>query len=313
MTIPKTVYFFWEGEVPLLVQIGIQSFIDDNPTWDVVFLNEQILSERYNIRFPTSEYKYCVQHRSDYYRLELLLAHGGVWMDASSISCGPITDWVIVDDPRVQGFHAHWSVSTLENWAIASPKGHPFVQRWLQMFKEAIHMGFPAFKEKHFYRLLEHPILLGSLPYLTQHACFILSQPLQKEVLLHYPTPLDFDASWFVEWFAQPYAHARRQEQFHKLRIERGTRPFLKITGANRKHYNSIVAQHPNRYPALDSADYPRHSFKEGVTYEEKCSCQKIKTRYRRLQEYGLFLVSLALLFYAHNLLMSPRKATSTL
>ena len=59
-----------------------------------------------------------IAHVADWYRASVMAKHGGVWIDASSVALKPVTSWVDVNSPALQGFAAPWSNDTMENWAV---------------------------------------------------------------------------------------------------------------------------------------------------------------------------------------------------
>jgi hypothetical protein len=132
-------------------------------------------------------------HQTDWLRLQLLNAHGGIWADATTICRQPLESWLPADSRH--GFFAFRNTGTdrlLANWFIASIAGHPLLARWLRGYSKCLRLPRPLFlptlQNKLRHRLKQHiqqpkatariwchPLtaaLTAHLPYYCQHYCF---------------------------------------------------------------------------------------------------------------------------------------------
>ena len=153
-SIPKKVWTYWEGDLPVLVQKCIESWIKYNPDHDVIILNRknigQYLSNELCIASGIREDKLDIfklkhacessQRFSDYVRLYILPIYGGFWMDASII-CQTTLDWVHQKNIRSgfefigyyrEGFSSVTPI--VESWFFACVPNSNFVKDWRDEF-----------------------------------------------------------------------------------------------------------------------------------------------------------------------------------
>jgi len=87
--------------------------------------------------------------QADWLRLQLLKAHGGLWMDGSTLLARDL-DWVhALHDTMGRGLVGFWiarytqepSRPVLENWFIAAPAGDAFVAAWAAELDRALALG----------------------------------------------------------------------------------------------------------------------------------------------------------------------------
>lgn len=153
-SIPKKIWTYWEGDLPVLVQKCIESWIKYNPDHEVIILNRknvgQYLSNELCITSGISQDKLDIfklkhasessQRFSDYVRLYILPIYGGFWMDASII-CQTTLDWVHQKNIRSgfefigyyrEGFSSVTPI--VESWFFACVPNSNFVKDWRDEF-----------------------------------------------------------------------------------------------------------------------------------------------------------------------------------
>lgn len=153
-SIPKKIWTYWEGDLPVLVQKCIESWIKYNPDHEVIILNRknigQYLSNELCIAsgirkdkldiFKLKHASESSQRFSDYVRLYILPIYGGFWMDASII-CQTTLDWVHQKNIRSgfeyigyyrEGFSSVTPI--VESWFFACVPNSNFVKDWRDEF-----------------------------------------------------------------------------------------------------------------------------------------------------------------------------------
>lgn len=165
--IPENIFMFWKGKRSKLVDVCLERVKKLHPGFKIEVLDAPI--EKVNGYDLLS-----VQHQSDWVRICAIEKYGGIWLDATCFLIKPVTEWVNMMNTRLQGFSAPFSDECLENWAFAAPQNNEFVRVWKQKLKSAIEIGFDKFKHDNENLLNNHPIL-GHMPYLTMHGCYIIA------------------------------------------------------------------------------------------------------------------------------------------
>lgn len=132
--IPRKIWILWyqgRSKAPFVVRKCIDSWIRENPTWEVVILDSDCLSKYIKLDLPEQKVAtLSLNHYSDLVRLALLSEYGGVWADATTFCMKPLDDWI--DDCTASGFFVFYKPSRyriLSSWFIASEKGCPIVSK----------------------------------------------------------------------------------------------------------------------------------------------------------------------------------------
>jgi hypothetical protein len=153
-SIPKKIWTYWEGDLPILVQKCIESWIKYNPDHEVIILNKKnigyYLSNELCIASGIKEDKLDIfklkhanessQRFSDYVRLYILPIYGGFWIDASII-CQVSLQWVHEKNIRsgfefIGYYREGFSSVTpmIESWFFACVPNSNFVKDWRDEF-----------------------------------------------------------------------------------------------------------------------------------------------------------------------------------
>jgi len=136
----KTIWLLWlQGwdNAPLLSVMVKDSWIKQNPDWNVELVSENTLKNYINIpsyynNIPTP------QAKSDYIRLALLATHGGVWADAT-LPCLISLDLWIYDALEPVGFwmyHGRDKGNGPASWFIISIKQSYIIEKWKNACEE---------------------------------------------------------------------------------------------------------------------------------------------------------------------------------
>lgn len=152
--IPKKIWTYWEGDLPVLVQKCIECWMKYNPDHEIIILNKKNLGQYLSselcrasgIRedkldiFKLKHANETSQRFSDYVRLYILPIYGGFWMD-SSIICQTSLKWV--HDKNISSgfemigyFREGFSSVTpmIESWFFACVPNSNFVKDWRDEF-----------------------------------------------------------------------------------------------------------------------------------------------------------------------------------
>lgn len=155
----KIIWTYWEGDtVPILVIKCIEKIRQLNPSYKLVMLNQDNLSE-YLPDFDCKDVDMPIANKTDLLRLELLYKYGGIWMDATVILnenlewLNPLIEKNIYDciafkrdsstiEPRFP---------VIESWFLCARSNSPFIKSWLDELRPLGEIG----SQKFFVRLKE--------------------------------------------------------------------------------------------------------------------------------------------------------------
>ena len=116
--------------MPPVVRECLQSWIRQNPDWDVVFVDSRNVWDYLDRgAIPVARLMATSpQVYANAIRLCLLDAHGGVWADATTFCRTPLSEWLTPPPGGFFAFSAPGADRMLSNWFIASTKGHYLIQ-----------------------------------------------------------------------------------------------------------------------------------------------------------------------------------------
>lgn len=187
--IPKKIWTYWDTlELPPFIQKCIDTWRKLNPTYEIIVLNEENLSQYigcYEAKaIRTWKFNQTPQRHADLIRLEVLELHGGIWLDASIILYEPI-DWVQHNGSCVLYSTLERSIEpVVENWFIAATKGHPFIKFANKHFRAVAKFhSLPAYLatvEKDILRIIPNPT------YLTVYISMFKAYRLYKDIITVY-------------------------------------------------------------------------------------------------------------------------------
>eukprot|EP01033_Poteriospumella_lacustris_P011416 gene11417-8124_t len=134
----KTIFMLWfQGfdEAPEVVQHCRQSWVHYNPTWKIVFLDNDTLPHYLPTTLLTNllpnRATMLPAHISDVIRVHLLSRYGGVWADATLFCNRPLDDWL--HGKIGAGFFAFAKPAPgrpLSNWFLYGSRGNYLLTQW---------------------------------------------------------------------------------------------------------------------------------------------------------------------------------------
>lgn len=140
--IPKRIWFLWfqgMAQAPLVVRRCYDSWLANNPDWEMVFLCNDNLAdyvqvERYLPQQKISQLSNA--HLSDLVRLDLLSKFGGVWVDSTCFCMRSLDAWLgEFIGSGFFAFHQPGRDRVLSNWFLVSQKDNPIV---VKMFRNLV-------------------------------------------------------------------------------------------------------------------------------------------------------------------------------
>ena len=158
MPLPKRIWMLWfqgaEG-MPWLVRRCYESWIECNPSWEIMLLSEANLNQYVDLDYSNLSYlgKAAL---ADLIRLELLAKYGGVWVDATCLCMRPLENWL--PGYFQSGFFAFDRPGRdrpLASWFIAASPRNPLVVNWFSELRT--YLASVKFRNR------EHPLAWAAL------------------------------------------------------------------------------------------------------------------------------------------------------
>ncbi|MGR3371527.1 MAG: capsular polysaccharide synthesis protein [Pseudooceanicola nanhaiensis] len=136
LAVPRIIWQLWlQGwdKAPALVQASRQSWVRNNPGWEVRALDRAGLKDFLppDVWARVDASTAPPEAFSDIVRLELLTRYGGVWADATTLCAQPLDEWI--DRAAKPGFFALASPGgsrPLASWFLAAKQGDYIVATW---------------------------------------------------------------------------------------------------------------------------------------------------------------------------------------
>ena len=133
----KTIFIYWAQKfdnAPDVVKKCLLSWKLNNPTWNIIELNDDNLNEYINIEkeIPDFKNKYITfTAYSDIIRIFLLEKYGGCWCDATTFCNKPLDNWLDQNIPTgFFGFDKPGEDRLLASWFLYSEKNNYIVKKW---------------------------------------------------------------------------------------------------------------------------------------------------------------------------------------
>lgn len=146
--IPKLIWLYWEGDVPLFVENCIENIKQRNTDYMVHFLTPKTVNQFIQIDFDALNI-HLPQHKADLIRFKLLHVYGGIWLDASIIVYESL-DWIqeLVSQNQTECFAYYRKKNTtdidspvIENWLLATIPNNRFFKDWFDELVKAMQVG----------------------------------------------------------------------------------------------------------------------------------------------------------------------------
>ena len=139
IVINKTIYILWlQGfdNAPEIVKICLISWIEKNPSWNIVLLDETSLTNYINIEHICKSKTISKASLSDIIRITLLKQYGGLWVDATTYCTKPLDHWLT--DYTATGFFAFnfekdnnsLPDRLISSWFLYAEKGNYIIDCW---------------------------------------------------------------------------------------------------------------------------------------------------------------------------------------
>ncbi|MEG3754175.1 capsular polysaccharide synthesis protein [Psychromonas arctica] len=139
--IPRKIWLLWYQGIenaPYLVKKCIKSWIEKNPTWEVIVLDKHNQHDYVTLETPEKVLsKLSPAHRSDLLRLKLLHEYGGVWADSTTFCNKPLDQWI--DKYSQSGFFAFERPGKdrlIASWFFASQVGNPITIKLYELMEQ---------------------------------------------------------------------------------------------------------------------------------------------------------------------------------
>ncbi|MGI8784421.1 MAG: capsular polysaccharide synthesis protein [Acidobacteriota bacterium] len=122
-----------------VVRLCLHSWKTRNPTWKVVELNEENLSDYIDSDSLSTLRSLDIKRNmlADLIRMYLISRHGGVWADATCFCCQPLDNWL--HEYMASGFFAFRDPApdrVLSNWFLAASKGNPLASIFYEKHRD---------------------------------------------------------------------------------------------------------------------------------------------------------------------------------
>jgi hypothetical protein len=134
--LPKIIWIYWdqgEDNAPFLVKQCIASWRFHNPEWEVRVLDKVLLRDTIDLEGLELRPDITLQALSDVIRVKILLAHGGIWADASLYCVKPLNAWLpnyFVD--HFFAFASDRNDRLMTTWFLAGSKQSRILSHWAQ-------------------------------------------------------------------------------------------------------------------------------------------------------------------------------------
>jgi hypothetical protein len=128
--LPRIVWMLWdrgEAAAPPVVRHCIATWRDRNPGWEVRVLDAAALDAHPDLRADLP--RIGITKASNRLRNRLLVAHGGVWADATTLCAAPLDHWLpMLMEAGLFCFARPAPDRLIANWFIAAEPANPLLQ-----------------------------------------------------------------------------------------------------------------------------------------------------------------------------------------
>jgi hypothetical protein len=259
--IPKKIWTYWEGDLPVLVQKCIECWMKYNPDHEIIILNKKNLGQYLSNElcrasgikedkldiFKLKHANETSQRFSDYVRLYILPIYGGFWMD-SSIICQTSLQWV--HDKNISSgfemigyFREGFSSVTpmIESWFFACVPNSNFVKDWRDEF---IRMGDFENVDDYVKSVLQSGVDISKMPdYRFNYlAVYVSAQKvLQQPKRLYNLDLIKSDDTALKHWIDRGFdSNLGAKDLLEKNEMHRD-QPIIKIVGVVRAELEKMT------------------------------------------------------------------------
>lgn len=235
--IPRDIFLYWEGERPPIVCYCVKQLITLNPGFHVYQYDDKNILD---VVPPAPKSFKTPQSKSDWYRVWLLYLYGGVWIDASCLTFKPLETWLDMGSDKLICFSDKSffnSPLVINNWFLASPKGLPFMKRLINELN--IYDKNPQnYIENFDYSISD--TLHFNRKYLFVYTAFLKANPTPLEVTIIDSSNDIRKGSYTYSDHFYPSKWIGLHEFDYPTISHKEKRPFIKITGRERKYFENV-------------------------------------------------------------------------
>lgn len=240
--IPKIIWMYWEGEIPLFVQKCVENIKTKNASYTINFLTPNTLDQYLNLDFNALNI-HLPQHKADLIRYKLLHIYGGIWLDASIIVYENL-DWIqdLITQNRTQSFAYYRKKNTtnhdspvIENWLLATTPNNPFFKDWFDELLNAMQIGPKNYINHIKQTMPDHEKIFQKISNLEYLISYVVCQIIMSRVVLSI-TLIDCDQNAFYYQVKNKWVKEKTLIEM-AINHHSGEYPkLIKFAGKERKH-----------------------------------------------------------------------------
>ena len=156
-TIPRIIWTYWDTTPPpMIIERCLANWRRFAPDHEIRLLDHASAARWLpDARVAQSWQALPPYRQADWLRLQLLQAHGGIWMDGSTL-LGADLAWVHREHAAlgrglvgfyIERYTTEPAQPMLENWFLAAPAGDAFIAAWIVEFDRALALGEAGYVE----------------------------------------------------------------------------------------------------------------------------------------------------------------------
>jgi hypothetical protein len=157
ISIPRVIWTYWDTQpVPSFVARCLAHWRRAAPDHEIRLVDRSTTAHWLGADVDAAAFDALPAFRqADWLRLQLLIRHGGIWMDGSMLLTESLA-WVhrlhADGGPGVVGFYIDRYTTDrrrpiVENWFLAAPVGDPFIVAWAAELDRALQLGEAGYLE----------------------------------------------------------------------------------------------------------------------------------------------------------------------
>lgn len=241
--IPKIIWIYWEGELPIFVQSCIDNIKNNNQNYQLYVLNPNTIIQFSSVDF-TRYPNITPQQKADLLRFDLMFNHGGIWLDASIIVYENL-DWIqsLLRENKTDIFAYYRKRNTIlpdypviENWLLASSGKNEFFKYWFEELEEALlispqkYIAKIRLNEKNSKEIFQK---IGNLEYLI---AYVACQKVYRKYGVPSITLIDCDQNAFYYQVKNRWVKERILIDMAVNYVPKNNPKLIKLAGKERKY-----------------------------------------------------------------------------
>lgn len=213
MAIPRNIFqTFKTGRLPVLTQWHVQRLRKQNPEYTYHYYDDERILSFLKAEYPAEVWKAFQRltvgaAKADFFRYAALYRMGGVYLDLDAYARKPFSAFIQPDDVAVISLE-NLPTRLFAQWALIFDKGHPFLQKTLELILENIRQC------RH---LHDVHALTGPTVYTRA-----IRQCLQQPGIVYRQLPPDYNDFLVAKYrFNKFFLYKSRAEHWKKAQAER--------------------------------------------------------------------------------------------